>query len=170
MMSQNSSDPDGVSGSPRDKSVIRARSRKAAAALNLSLSGATWDEIAEVLGYPTARTARVAVERALERQLKNPDDRAQMRRKVDAQLNRLLRAAWSDAIDPKSPDQMVAIGKCRDILADHRKLWGLDAPAEVVVHNPTDHEIQAWVLQIVAGPPVPEYDIIDGEILGEETA
>lgn len=173
MMQQNSEDPTGVSQvSPRARNgdagttTSRARSRKANAAVQMRLAGATWAEIAEALGYPTPRVAMVATERALEKQLKNPEDREKMRQMDGARLNRLLRSIWSKAIDPDHPDQLIAVTKAREILAQHAKLYGLDAPTEVIVHTPTREQLEAWVARVVAGGGVgvEEYDIIEGVV------
>ncbi len=174
MQQQDSHDPTGVAAAkPHDShgnSAGRARNRKSNAALQMRYAGATWAEIAMALGYPTPRAAQVATERALERELANADDREKMRRMAGARLERLVRAVWSKAIDPESPDQMVAVGKARELVADHRKLFGLDAPTEVIVHNPTETELAAWVSKVVAEhmPVVEEYDIIAGEIEGPD--
>lgn len=181
MQEQDSTHPTGVAGtaSGRDgkggivngNSVTRARNRKAAAAIELHLSGATWTDIASILGYPTARAALVATERALERQL-HDEDREKLRAKAGQQLNRLLRGVWSKAIDPDNPEQLQAVGKARELLADHRKLWGLDAPTEVIVTSPSEAELDAWVAKVFASqtPDVPQYDVIEGEVVGEPRA
>src|SRR6478752_3527954 len=163
MHEHDSSGPTGIKGKTSGgtgapgNSVARARNRKANAALQLAMAGATWDDIALSLGYPTARTARVAVERALEKQLASEDDREKMRKMASAQLNRLMRGAWSKAIDPDNPEHLLALTKCRELIADHRKLYGLDAPVEVVVHNPTQSELEAWVA-MVANANVPQVE------------
>lgn len=172
-MSQDSNEPTGIQGQTSGgtgatgNSVARARQRKANAAVQLAIAGATWDEIAISLGYPTARTARVAVERALEKQLAKDDSREKMRKMADARLNRLLRSVWPKAINPEHPEHLIAITKSRELIADHRKLFGLDAPSEVVVHTPTQNELESWVALVVSGnqPDVEEYDILDGEII-----
>jgi hypothetical protein len=172
MQAQDSSDPTGVSGTPHGtaNAVTRSRHRKSAAALALAIAGATYTDIAKALGYPTPRTALVAVELALERELRNTDDREKMRKMVGARLDRLLRSVWATAIDPDAPDRMVAVTKAREIIADHRKLFGLDAPTEIVVHNPTQAELEAWVARVtsVTSVAVPEYDILDAEIVENE--
>lgn len=173
-MHQDPTDPTGVSGTSRDKgkAITSARSRKANAALSMRLAGATWNEIAVTLGYPTERSALVATERALVKQLESTEDREKMRRLAGARLERLLRAVWPKAIDPDQMDQMVAVGKAREIVADHRKLFGLDAPTEVVVHQPTLTELEGWVSRVLAvgAPQVVEYDILEGagEVVDEE--
>lgn len=176
MMSQDSNEPTGINGEvsggtgATGNSVARARHRKANAGIQLALAGATWDEIAVALGYPTARTARVAVERALEKQLQTGDDREKMRKLADARLNRLLRSVWPKAINPEHPEHMLAVTKSRELIADHRKLFGLDAPAEIVVHTPTQNELESWVALVVSqqGPQVEEYDILDGEVIEDD--
>jgi hypothetical protein len=167
---QDSENPTGVSSDTEHHNATRARERKANAAVQLRLAGATWEEIAETLGYPTPRTAIVATEKALEAQLANSEDREQMRRLAGARLDRLLRAIWAKAIDPQHPDQMGAISKAREIIDRHAKLFGLDAPTEVVVHSPTMTELESWVAKVVAvgAPPVVEYDILDATEVEEE--
>jgi hypothetical protein len=180
---QDSNQPTGVSGKTSGgsgdrehavpgNSVSRARNRKANAAIQLALAGSTWDEIALALGFPTARTARVAVEKALEKQLANENDREKMRSLANARLNRLLRGVWAKATDPDNPEHLLAATKAREFIADHRKLYGLDAPTEVVVHNPTAAEIEEWVAMVVnAGTPqVETYDILDGEVVEDPDA
>lgn len=171
MQAQDSSHPTGVRGSGHvtEHSMSRARNRKANAAIELRLSGATWSQIAEALGYPTARQALVATEKALEKALKD-NDRESMRRLAGARLDRLLLSVWSKAIDPAHPDHLLAVSKAREIVDRHAKLFGLDAPTEVVVHTPTQTELEAWVARVVALriPQVEEDDILDGEVLDEE--
>jgi len=168
-MEQNSNDPTGVSGESgksKGKNLASARSRKANAAVQMRLAGATWGEIALALGYPTPRQALVATERALVKQLDNADDREKMRKIAGARLERLLRSVWPKAIDPDSPDHLIAVSKARDLVDRHARLYGLDAPTEVVVHNPTQVELESWVTRLLAAtePRVVGYDIIAGEV------
>jgi hypothetical protein len=181
VQSQDSDDPTGVSGPPATRtgnggsgggtanSLSRARHRKATAAIQMKLAGATWAEIAQALGYPTPRQALVATERALSKELTDPDDREKLRRLAGARLDRLLRSAWPKAINPDHPDHLLALAKCREVIGDHRKLFGLDAPTEIVVHNPTQAELDAWVAHVLTltTPAVEEYDIFEGEIVEE---
>lgn len=179
---QDSTDPTGVAGQAggnhpggvvvNGNNVGRARTRKANAAIQMRLGGATWSEIAIALGFPTPRTALVATEKALEKELRSHGDRDALRALAGARLDRLLRGVWPKAINDEHPEQMVAVGKSRELIADYRKLFGLDAPVEVVVHNPTLTELEAWVARvaIAAGPTVVEYDIIDGDEVDDAAA
>jgi hypothetical protein len=174
-MQQDSSDPTGVSGESgqgHGKELAKARARKANAAVQMRLAGATWGEIAQALGYPTPRQALIATERALVKQLDNNEDREKMRKVAGARLERLLRSVWPKAIDPDSPDHLIAVGKARDLVDRHAKLYGLDAPTEVVVHTPTQTELESWVTRLLATsePRVVGYDIVAGEIEQGESA
>jgi hypothetical protein len=172
VISQDSSDPTGIKAPERKQNspnpASRARNRKADAALSLAIGGVGWNDIASALGYPTGRTARVAAEKALQRQLDTPEDRAQLRKMADLRIIRLLQGAWPKAINPDHPEHLAALAKCRDLIGDYRKLYGLDAPSEVVVHTPDAAEIEAFVARLVNPVPVQEFDIIDGEVVEEE--
>lgn len=170
---QDSSDPTGVASDRHGRKGTGefakvARNRKADAAMSLRLSGATWADIAITLGYPTPRQAMVAVERSLVRQL-NETDRERMRVMAGARLDRLLRAVWTKAIDTGDPEQMTAVNRARELIDRHAKLFGLDAPTEIVVHTPTQAELEQWVLRMTETmvPDVEEPDIFDAEIVDE---
>jgi hypothetical protein len=168
---QDSSHPTGVAADsdhdPLDTRAVvsRARARKADAAVQLRLAGASWQEIALTLGYPTPRAALVATEKSLQRLL-TTGDRDHMRQLAGARLERLLRGVWGKAINPEDPEHLFAVAKARDIIDRHARLFGLDAPTEIVVHSPTQTELDAWVTQVVSHtvPEVAEFDIIAGEV------
>jgi hypothetical protein len=156
-MQQDSNDP--------TKGVVRARERKATAALQLRTAGASWEEIADTLGYPTARSALLAVEKALEKELRTDESRAQMRDMAGRRLERLLRSAWGKATNPRHPEHLQAMARSRDIIDRHIKLYGLDAPAEVVIHSPSMTELEEWVARVVQAdaPALEEANIFDVE-------
>lgn len=168
MQAQDSSDPTGVRhvGALNPGAPARARNRKANAAVSMRLAGATWNEIASALGYPTPRQALVATEKALERNLLE-EDRNSLRRLAGARLDRLLMSVWPKAINGDHPEHLYAVTKARELIDRHAKLFGLDAPTEIVVHNPTQTELESWVASVVSlgVPPVQEFDILEGEIV-----
>lgn len=169
---QDSSHPDGVyddSGHNSGRQVVRARDRKAAAAIEMSVEGYTWSEVAEVLGYPTARHALLATERWLEQNLQDRESRDHLRRMASDRLQRLTRSVWGKATDPEHPEHLMAVGKARDLLTDFVKLHGAAAPTEVTVHSPSEAEIDALVGKVVATqvPQLEEDDIFSDD--GEET-
>jgi hypothetical protein len=173
MQAQDSTDPTGVidvDGGAGGSHLARARDRKASAALELRRRGVEWDEIAEVLGYPTARTALVATERALEKQLGTEESQKFLRGLARSRLDRVLRAVYPKAIDETSPEQMLAAAKVRDLIATQMKLDGLEAPTQIVHHSPHQAEIEAWVSDMVKHktPELEEADIFDGDIIEGE--
>lgn len=172
MHAQDSSDPTGIKDmTPRgDGDVARARERKALAALQLRRSGATWEEVAEVIGFPTGRAALVACERALEKELKSEESSHFMRQMAGDRLERLLRSVWYKAINPKDPEHLVAVDRARLLVDRHAKLFGLDAPTEMVVHNPAQAQLEQWVATVTAiqTPQLEEGDIFDAEVVEDD--
>lgn len=172
MHTQDPNDPSGVSDdSPKGGSgVARARNRKANAAIQLRIAGASWAEVAEALGYPTPRAALVATERALENELRTEENKANMRSMAGKRLERMLRGVWSKAIDPDNPEHLLAVDKARLIIDRHAKLYGLDAPTEVVVTNPAQQELEQWVSEVIKSkaPQLDEADIFDAEWTEDE--
>ena len=170
-LQQDSSHPTGVSDdTPRGNSdVARARERKANAAIALKDRGYTWEQIAESLGYPTARQALVATELALESHLKTEESRAFMRQTAGRRYERLLRGVWPKAIDPQNPDHLQAVDRVRQIMKDHADLYGYVAPKQAVVTNPTAAQIESFVAQLLHldQPTVEEDDIFEADVVGE---
>lgn len=172
-MQQDPTHPTGVSSDEKEGTsgeVVRARDRKANAAIQLRIAGATWDEIAQSLGFPTARSALVATERALEKELKAEENQTAMRSLAGKRLERLLRGVWTKAIDPAHPEHLVAVDKARQIIDRHAKLYGLDAPTEVVVSNPAQQELEKWVATVIQEkqPALEEANIFDIEVMEDE--
>jgi hypothetical protein len=170
---QDSRHPSGVTQTRQGRQGVgdyayRQRNRKADAALSLRMSGASWSDVAKTLGFPTPRAALVATERALVKQL-DETDREKMRLLAGVRLERLLRGVWEKAIDPDNPDQMAAVTRARELIDRHAKLFGLDAPTEIVVHSPTQSDLEDWVLRMTSNlvPAIEEPDIFDAEVIPE---
>lgn len=165
MQAQDSTHPTGVAEVSRGGvSVTRARERKASAALELKIKGHSWEQIAEELGYPTGRQALVAVERALEKQL-NVEDKSKLRKLVGMRMETLLQSVWEKANDPEHHEHLAANGAAAARLDRLIKLYGLDAPTEMVVHTPTQSQLDAWVARVVSvqAGDVEEDDIVEGD-------
>lgn len=175
---QDASDPTGVrdgrsSNRQPGSEAARQRQRKADAGLSLRLAGASWAEIAQTVGYPTPRAALIAVEKALVKQLNDdPQAKEKMRAIAGQRLERLLRGVWGKAINDQDPEHLAAVSRARELIGQHTKLFGLEAPTEVVVHSPTQSELEAWVVQVVSGsrPEVAELDIFDADVIEVEAS
>jgi hypothetical protein len=125
--------------------------RTGAAALALRLAGAGYDEVADALGLGSAQLARDHAERALEaRAWDDVEGRDRMRAENGARLERLLRGVWAKATNPDHPEHLAAVKVAKEVIDRHCRLYGLDAPAEVIVHTPTANEIDQWVAGMIA--------------------
>lgn len=120
------------------------RERAGHAAVALRLAGASYAEIAEALAFTDAKAARSAVENTLAATA-SEHSRDQLRAEEAGRLERLLRGVWAKATNPDNPEHLPAAKVALAIIDRHVRLYGLDAPAEVVVHSPTAAEIDAWV-------------------------
>jgi len=136
--------------------------RRAEAALALRIAGASYEDIAQTLGYMNARTASTQIEKALARSITSAG-REEQRDLAGRRLERLLRSAWPKAVNADSPEHLAAVRTCKDIIDRHVRLYGLDAPAEIVVHTPTTSEIEAWVASVLttATADVIEADVVE---------
>ena len=141
-------------------------SRIAQAALGLKLAGAGYTEIADVLGFTSDTEARRAVEGELAARSHDDAGRDMLRREASARIERLLRGVWAKATTATDPEHLQAVSKALALIDRHAKLNGLDMPQEVLVHQPTLTEIDAWVANLMANQMhvgVEEADVIQIE-------
>jgi hypothetical protein len=181
---QDPTHPTGVrvtSGGEGQATKARQRKEDAALALKLNeeddlvsglkLSGYDWGEIARILGFPSPKHALTAYEKALQRNLHESDTSvAKMRDLTGRRMERLLRAVWAKAIDPDHPDQMAAHDRARAVLIDHARLFGLNAPTEMVVSTPSASELHNFVSRVVSAENagLEEDDILDADVIEDE--
>jgi len=146
---------------------FKDRASRLEAAVALRIHGASYSEIARTLGYTTAHNARLAVERGLANTV-GTESRDQQRFIEARRLERLLRSVYGRATDENDPEHLGYVRTALALIDRHAKLYGLDAPAEVILYNPTAREIQEWINTKAAltsqGFPE-EADIIHGEII-----
>lgn len=151
--------------------VDRPVSQKARSALHLYYNNATLDEITQIVGFTSVEEASRAIDVAVKAELRG-DTKAKdrMRHIANRKLDQLLRSVSGKAANPKHPEHLNAVGKALSIIDRHIKLYGLDAPSEMIVHNPDAGEIEAWVLSVLqqGKPPIEEDDVLDGEIVEDD--
>lgn len=113
-------------------------------AVELHLAGASYDAIAEQVGYRDRGGAYKAVRRALERAVISSVD--EQRESAVARCDRMLRALWPKALGG-DPDAEKA---CHRWETRRAKLLGLDAPTQVraTITSELDSEIEALVQQL----------------------
>lgn len=143
---------------PRRGPTVRHGSR---AATGLRLAGASWDEIAETLDFDSAAEARRAVMADLAVLGGDADGRSALRDVEGERLNRLLRSVWVKALDPQNPEHLQAVRTAVSLIDRRAKLYGLDAPDEIIVRTPTTAEIDRWVAEVVAGSA----QVVEGEVV-----
>jgi 23S rRNA pseudoU1915 N3-methylase RlmH len=144
-IAQDPTHPTGVSSDDKGGSALRrARERKAASAVDLKARGYKLEDIAVVLGYPSARHVGVAMERYLEEHLQETD-KALLRQITYRRMENATRAIYDKATDPTHPDQIAAGHMLVKYVDRQAKLIGMDAPTEVIVSNPIAQEVQAWI-------------------------
>lgn len=137
-----------------------------AAAVQLRLSGASFADIADILGLSNSRAALRAVERELAAQSSaNEDEKARLRRETSMRLEALIYSVWDKATDPDCDEHLPAIRTAVTIIDRHAKLHGLDQPSEVIIHTPTQTELDQWVAAMVSHtmPDIIEGDVIDDD-------
>lgn len=144
--------------------------RTGAAALALRLAGAGYDEIADALGLSSPAVAREHAERALEaRAWDDVVGRDKLRAEAGARLDRLMRSVWAKATNPDDPEHLAAVKVARELVDRQCRLYGLDAPAEVIIHTPTANEIDAWVSSMISAGSADlramERDVIEASAL-----
>lgn len=131
------------------------------AATGLRLAGASWDEIAETLSLDGPEHARRAVMDDLAVLGGDADGRTALRDMEGERLNRLLRSVWVKAIDPQNPEHLQAVRTAVSLIDRRAKLYGLDAPDEIIVRTPTTAEIDRWVAEVAAS----NQEILEGEVV-----
>jgi hypothetical protein len=137
--------------------------RQGAAAVALRLSGASYADIAMTLGLSSPQAALQSVTRELSTRI-DATSREELRALEAARLDALLDSVWAKATGVDGHDEHLEAVRTAMRLIDRRiRLYGLDAPTEVVVHTPTQTEIDVWVAQMVTHtmPALPEPDIVD---------
>lgn len=119
-----------------------------AKALDVFLAGATYAQVAKHAGYSDPSNARRAVHRAAARRREERDELADVALTLMLdQLDMLLRAHITTALDRSSPDQYKATDQVLRVLDRKAKLQGISAPVQVEatvrVKDELDDEIAA---------------------------
>lgn len=141
---------------------------RAQSAVALRLGGASYTNIAEVLGYTDAFRARQVVERALAESAGSDEDIDKLRYLTARRLERLLQSLWPRGTNPQDPEHLAYARMILATIDRHARVWGVDAPQQMVVHTPNTLELQQWVTTMVkqvTGDEAGEADVIDAEVV-----
>lgn len=161
-----------------DKAVAKKSKLTVKAMLAPWMAGASYAELAELFEFPSAASARHAIERALaEAAPDGPNDRSMLVSKVSMTLDRCLRAVMPKAIDPNNPDQRAYMDSVLKVLDRKVALHGLNAPSTLVIGTPDDDELQSFIAQlaVASGSATPEeadpfVEMVEDPETGEWTA
>lgn len=147
---------------------------RAAAAVKMAVEGVSYTDIARTLDYESPHAAKKAVWSSIG---DIEIDAEEIKRKRDLMgkgLGRLLTSCMRRATNPHDPDHLAYARVTLAIFDRQARLYGLDAPTSLVVHTPTQREIDEYVQQVrrlhlvAAGDE--EADIIEGEVVTDGDA
>lgn len=148
------------------KQVAKKPIRSSRAAVAMKVSGASYEDIADVLEYASPAAARMAVEKALADSVDADTDYRSLRAVASLQLDGLLKATFPKARNTKDPDQLAYVRMALSIVDRKIKLHGVDAPQMITIIDPGAEEFER-VIALAAtrmGPQVaPEGDIFELE-------
>lgn len=137
------------------------------AAIAMRVYGAPYSEIARVCGYANVAAARQAVERGLAATVGN-EDKAQRRLLESRRIERMIRSVMGRATNEKDEQHLGYVRTALALVDRHARLWGLDAPQEMILYNPSAGEIEAWLdtkRQLLQKDLPEEADIIEGHVI-----
>lgn len=167
-----------------DSDIPEPKSQKTQlrAAVAAHLHGFSYDVIAERYRYSSAKTAQVAVEKALGETYTSSDVVA-ARNKSLARKEHLMQSVWYDATHPYQVDEdgrrtskrneahLPALDRAIRIGESIDRLLGLQAPTQVEIYRPGSEEfletITTLKAELLRGQPQ-EGDIFDAEIVDDE--
>lgn len=122
---------------PGDEVRLTERERQV---LDLRITGKSFREIAEIVGYANEGGAYKAVQRALQATIQEPAD--ELRRIEGERLNELFEVAFARATGG-GDKALLAIDRCLQIQARRAALLGLDAPIRIEEHVISEDAVDA---------------------------
>lgn len=148
-----------------------SRSRHKAAAI-LLVNGMDVEAITQMLDYPDEATCQKDLERAVADIGMDSWDKAAMRRIMSARLEQAWKIGITNANRRGYPAREAALSNAIRAAERLIKLYGLDAPAEMIVHNATTEQINAWIQSMMAERVAQypqEVDVVQGKVVSSST-
>lgn len=159
--------PEDIPSQNEEHAIAKMPSRTASAALAMAVHGATDAEIAEQLGYSSARSARIAWETAMARTIDPDTDTKTLRSLTHLRYEKALAAVSERALssvivteeladpnDPDSPrvkkirentDQLAWLSMWLRIVEKETQLHGLNSATKLEVSSPQIREFEEFV-------------------------
>lgn len=140
---------------------------RASAAVNLLISGASYNDVAKVMLYKSTDEAKRAIWGAIGAIEMDENRRGRERELMARRLNAMISSGWKRANNPSDADHLAYQRLMLAIMDRQAKLYGLDAPSESIVYTPSQAEINEHVarvrnLVIVEAGDV-EADVLEGD-------
>lgn len=144
---------------------------RAAAAVKMAVEGVSYTDIARTLDYDNPAAAKKAVWASIGDIEIDADEVKRKRDLMGRGLGRLLSSCMRRATNPHDPDHLAYTRTVLAIMDRQARLYGLDAPTNLIVHTPTQREIDQYVatvraMQIEAAGDQ-EAEIIEGEVVDD---
>lgn len=138
---------------------------RAAAAVNLLISGANYTDIAKVMLYKSVDEAKRAIWQAIGSIEMDEGRRGRERELMARRLNTMINSGWKRANNPNDPDHLAYQRLMLAIMDRQAKLYGLDAPSESIVYTPSQAEINEHVAR-VRNLVIVESGDVEADVLG----
>lgn len=142
---------------------------RAAAAVNLLISGASYQDIAKVLVYRNVDEIKRAIWKTIGSIEMDEVRRAREKELMARRLNTMIGSGWKRANDPGDPDHLAYQRLMLAIMDRQAKLYGLDAPSESIVYTPSQQEINEHVAR-VRNLVVVEAGDVEADVLEADSA
>ena len=143
----------------------RDGTRAGKAAVELRVTGASYQEVAEVLALSSAQEALGLGRTRTGRPPLPPESVEVQRAEASERILPLLAAVMRQSHQPDDPEHLTAtrVALASSTATSDSTAW-TDRPKSIL-HTPTAHELETWVATVVAhtSPTVEEADIIDDE-------
>ena len=140
------------------------------AAIALRVNGADYSEIARICGYTNVKAARIAVERGLA-STATTGDKERRRVLESRRIEKLMNSTMKRATDPDDEQHLGYVRTTLALIDRHARLWGLDAPQEMVLYNPSAQEIETWLAKkrhAIEGYLPEEADVVEAEVIDSD--
>lgn len=121
------------------------RRRSRTAALTLKMGGASYAEIAQMLDFDSAAQARQACEQAIIESGSYDGDKENLRALMGLQLDQWHRSIATKIIDPTNNAQLEYMAMGLRLLERKSRLFGVDAPTKIELHDASNEEIAALI-------------------------
>lgn len=125
-----------------------SRRRHEAAAI-LLVNGMDIGAITQMLEYESQVACQKDIEKAIANIGLDSWDKQQLRQIMGARLEQAWKIAITNAGRRGYPAREAAMANAIRAAEKIIKLYGLDAPAEMIVHNATTEQINAWIANVL---------------------